>query len=221
MRHFLARILNCAAPLAAALPAIFLVPSGLPDMAAINSSGRVSLHVSRDSIPKQRNNIFSPGGDSNRASSIPPDVIVDRASMSFGAEAVEVAPSSPGSTAASSDPEQPEGGAGAPPNPQECVSTKLTTNSNLGQFSNQICGGTPNTLAEIAEARAYLLETASPGYTMTLQGPEVAISRLHPEFAVRLESAIREARNVGLPFAGISGCHAVKTRMWPPAVIKV
>ena len=38
---------------------------------------------------------------------------------------------------------------------------------------------------------------------MTLQGPEVAISRLHPEFAVRLESAIREARNVGLPFAGI------------------
>jgi hypothetical protein len=57
-------------------------------------------------------------------------------------------------------------------------------------------------LAEI-EARAYLLETASPGYTMTLQGPEVAISRLHPEFAVRLESAIREARNAGLPFAGI------------------
>ena len=38
---------------------------------------------------------------------------------------------------------------------------------------------------------------------MTLQGPEVAISRLHPEFAVRLESAIRQARNVGLPFAGI------------------
>ena len=54
-----------------------------------------------------------------------------------------------------------------------------------------------------SEARAYLLETASPGYTMTLQGPEVAISRLHPEFAVRLESAIREARNAGLPFAGV------------------
>jgi hypothetical protein len=58
-------------------------------------------------------------------------------------------------------------------------------------------------LPEIAEARAYLLETASPGYTMTLQGPELAISRLHPEFAVRLESAIREARNSGLPFAGV------------------
>ena len=38
---------------------------------------------------------------------------------------------------------------------------------------------------------------------MTLQGPEVAIGRLHPEFAVRLEHAIREARSAGLPFASI------------------
>jgi hypothetical protein len=59
------------------------------------------------------------------------------------------------------------------------------------------------TAAEVAEARAYLIETASPGYTMTLQGPEVAIGRVHPEFAIRLESAIREARSAGLPFAGI------------------
>jgi hypothetical protein len=58
-------------------------------------------------------------------------------------------------------------------------------------------------LAEIAEARAYLVETASPGYTMTLQGPEVAIGRLHPEFAVRLEHAIREARSAGLPSASV------------------
>ena len=47
-------------------------------------------------------------------------------------------------------------------------------------------GETLRALGEIAEARAYLVETASPGYTMTLQGPEVAIGRLHPEFAVRL-----------------------------------
>jgi len=59
------------------------------------------------------------------------------------------------------------------------------------------------TLTEIAEARAYLVETASPGYTMTLQGPEVAIGRLHPEFAVRLEHAIREARSAGLPSASV------------------
>jgi hypothetical protein len=70
------------------------------------------------------------------------------------------------------------------------------------------CIETPNgeaskTLAEIAEARAYLVETANPGYTMTLQGPEVAIGRLHPEFAVRLEHAIREARSAGLPSASV------------------
>ena len=38
---------------------------------------------------------------------------------------------------------------------------------------------------------------------MTLQGPELAIDRLHPEFVVRLANAIREARSAGLPFAGV------------------
>ena len=84
--------------------------------------------------------------------------------------------------------------------------TAFLLNSRLIQISGKLAirpaEATRKTLAEI-EARAYLLETASPGYTMTLQGPEVAISRLHPEFAIRLESAIREARNAGLPFAGI------------------
>jgi hypothetical protein len=65
------------------------------------------------------------------------------------------------------------------------------------------CTAATTTPDEIAQARAYLVETASPGYTMTLQGPEVAIGRLHPEFAVRLEHAIREARSAGLPFASI------------------
>ena len=64
-------------------------------------------------------------------------------------------------------------------------------------------GSAPRTEAEITEARAYLIETASPGYTMTLQTPEVAIGRLNPEFAVRLASAIREARSAGLSFAGV------------------
>jgi hypothetical protein len=65
------------------------------------------------------------------------------------------------------------------------------------------CAAVLRTAAEIAKARAYLIETASPGYTMTLQGPGLAIGRLHPEFSVRLESAIREARSAGLPFAGV------------------
>jgi hypothetical protein len=64
------------------------------------------------------------------------------------------------------------------------------------------CAGS-RTSEEIAEARAYLVETASPGYSMTLQGAEVAIERLHPEFAVRLEHAIRDARNGGLPSAAV------------------
>jgi hypothetical protein len=42
-----------------------------------------------------------------------------------------------------------------------------------------------------------------PGYTMTRQGPERAIGRLHPEFVKRLAAAIAEARGAGLPFAGI------------------
>src|SRR5262245_24059982 len=56
---------------------------------------------------------------------------------------------------------------------------------------------------ETARARAYLIETATPGYTMTRQGPERAIGRLHPEFVKRLATAIAEARGAGLPFAGI------------------
>src|SRR3954462_6561047 len=55
MRHFLAGVLNCAAALVAALPAICLVPSVLSDFAAISSSGRDSPHVPGDSILAQRN----------------------------------------------------------------------------------------------------------------------------------------------------------------------
>jgi hypothetical protein len=55
----------------------------------------------------------------------------------------------------------------------------------------------------IEAARAFLFETARPGDTMMRQGPEVAIERLHPEFAKRLADAIRAARNAGLSDAGI------------------
>ena len=65
------------------------------------------------------------------------------------------------------------------------------------------CEEAERTPEEVADARAYVIETASPGYTMTLQGPELAIGRLHPEFVVRLANAIREARGAGMPFAGV------------------
>jgi hypothetical protein len=51
--------------------------------------------------------------------------------------------------------------------------------------------------------RDYLVETAIPGDTMTRQGPELAIGRLHPEFVRRLAGAIREARKAGLSNTGI------------------
>ncbi|HLQ91426.1 MAG TPA: hypothetical protein VK148_15475 [Xanthobacteraceae bacterium] len=52
-------------------------------------------------------------------------------------------------------------------------------------------------------SRKYLVQTAHPGGTMTLQGAELAISRLHPEFVVRLANAISHARRAGLESAGI------------------
>jgi hypothetical protein len=58
-----------------------------------------------------------------------------------------------------------------------------------------------------ADERAYLVATATPGDTMTRQGPDVAIARLNPEFVTRLASAIREARQDGLPSAGISSAY--------------
>ena len=58
-------------------------------------------------------------------------------------------------------------------------------------------------LIEAADARAYLIETARPGYTMTRQGPELAIGRLHPAFVVRLANAVRQARQAGLTSAGV------------------
>jgi hypothetical protein len=57
--------------------------------------------------------------------------------------------------------------------------------------------------SDAATDRTYLVETATPGYTMALQGPDVAIGRLHPEFAHRLAAAIHDARAAGLPSAGI------------------
>ena len=65
------------------------------------------------------------------------------------------------------------------------------------------CSQTEGGGVEAAQSRAYLIATASPGYTMMRQGPERAIARLHPAFVSRLAAAIAEARGAGLPFAGI------------------
>lgn len=56
---------------------------------------------------------------------------------------------------------------------------------------------------EREDAIQYLVRTATPGGTMLRQGVRLSIERLHPEFALRLARAIREARANGLPSAGI------------------
>ncbi len=55
----------------------------------------------------------------------------------------------------------------------------------------------------VEEAKAYLIDTATPGYTMVRQGVPVAIGRLHPEFVVKLASAVQLARQAGMTHAGV------------------
>jgi hypothetical protein len=57
--------------------------------------------------------------------------------------------------------------------------------------------------ADLEQARDYLVKTARPSGTMTRQGSDLAIERLHPEFAKRLADAIRAARRSGLDEVGI------------------
>lgn len=84
-----------------------------------------------------------------------------------------------------------------------CGSHDVVYHSDPSADSEPACGNSSRTPAEIAEARAYVVETANPGYTMTRQGADLATERLHPEFVVRLANAIREARDAGLQSAGV------------------
>jgi hypothetical protein len=53
------------------------------------------------------------------------------------------------------------------------------------------------------DARAYLIRTASPGYTMTVLGVSAAIEPLHPALIVKLAEAVKLAREAGMPNAGV------------------
>jgi hypothetical protein len=61
----------------------------------------------------------------------------------------------------------------------------------------------PPPKSAVEEAKAYLVKTATPGYTMMRQGVWVAIDRLHPGFAVKLAEAVRRARAEGMTEAGV------------------
>ena len=93
--------------------------------------------------------------------------------------------------------------ASAPKAASTCSAHEAAHHVDAAAASEPGCAAVARTPAEIAEARAYVVETATPGYTMTRQGPELATERLHPEFVVRLANAIREARNAGLSSAGV------------------
>lgn len=56
---------------------------------------------------------------------------------------------------------------------------------------------------ELAEARAYLVKTATPGATMTRDGVANNIAKLHPVFVLRAAASVRKARASGLPNAGL------------------
>jgi hypothetical protein len=108
------------------------------------------------------------------------------------------------SEVARSDPSGLDAAAPVTPAALTCTANDVVVyESDPSSGSEPGCTTAGRTPAEVAEARAYLIETASPGFTMTLQGAELAIGRLHPEFVVRLANAIREARSAGLPFAGV------------------
>ena len=97
------------------------------------------------------------------------------------------------------EPVQLEFGDGAP----ICSSEGIVVGLQSSTMSGVTCPMPAIETARTTRARAYLISTATPGYTMTRQGPERAIGRLHPEFVNRLAAAIAEARGAGLPFAGI------------------
>src|SRR5215467_7451368 len=86
-----------------------------------------------------------------------------------------------------------------------CRSDNIVIRPTFAAKSEGTCPEHATEPDETARARAYLIETATPGYTMTRQGPELAIGRLHPEFVKRLAAAITEARGAGLSSAGIFG----------------
>jgi hypothetical protein len=54
---------------------------------------------------------------------------------------------------------------------------------------------------QVDAARKFLVRIACSGSTMSRQGEDTAIGRLHPVFAVRLAAAVRQARREGLPGA--------------------
>ena len=187
MRKVFAGTSGCVVALVVVLPPVLMGPSS----PGIDPTDASILHA-LDPAPT------TPARDSN-------NLVVYQPNPAVGNELSSEDPSktamSPGYTIASSPHAAMSDASGSEPSIPAASSIPARFSHEF--VVDRASGSAPRTEAEIAEARAYLIETASPGYTMTLQTPEVAIGRLNPEFAVRLASAIREARSAGLSFAGV------------------
>ena len=86
------------------------------------------------------------------------------------------------------------------PRPQAPVNP--VTASLPAVIEERVIEGTKSKSA-VEEAKAYLIDTATPGYTMVRQGVPVAIGRLHPDFIVKLAAAVRLARQAGMTHTGV------------------
>jgi hypothetical protein len=89
---------------------------------------------------------------------------------------------------------------GQPTRPQAPVNP---ASASLPAVIEERAGTMPRAKSAVEEAKAYLIDTATPGYTMVRQGVPVAIGRLHPDFVVKLAAAIALAREAGMTNAGV------------------
>jgi hypothetical protein len=85
----------------------------------------------------------------------------------------------------------------APPAPVNPASASLPA------LIEERASALPKARSAVEEAKAYLIDTATPGYTMVRQGVGLAIGRLHPDFAVKLAEAVQLARAAGMGNAGV------------------
>ena len=85
----------------------------------------------------------------------------------------------------------------APPAPVNPASASLPA------LIEERASALPRERSAVEEAKAYLIDTATPGYTMVRQGVGLAIGRLHPEFVVKLAAAVKLAREAGMSDAGV------------------
>lgn len=86
---------------------------------------------------------------------------------------------------------------------QSCNPTPYSFRHALESAQRGLLATTDFAADVIDDARWFVVKTAIAGTTMLRQGKDVAVGRLHPEFAKRIAATISEARASGLPNAAV------------------